>query len=273
MKKLATPFIKLWNWIKETAWIQPVLIVGLVFAVIFSISPLVNWINGLNTTEAETNSYYARFQYSLEGILSANKDDKSSAGKLIQDIQTATGMSDGAEKDRFISEKLPGKKFFLAFVQKQCEACQTAKEGIETLEQNWNRDYYIPTDGLSFKMASIFTDQEVTNNTDETTLAAFDQFLNNYSNFFETSTSNILNTPYYEQGNIDETKLGYFQDADTDNFQTPTLLLIDFTSTGLNGTSELMFSVPGEGGDSGKYGKARTLINCWNGLGDFEYKK
>ena len=46
-KKLATPFVKIWDWIKETAWIQPLLIVGIVFGIIFSISPLVSWIQGI----------------------------------------------------------------------------------------------------------------------------------------------------------------------------------------------------------------------------------
>ena len=37
LKVIATPFVALWRWIKETAWVQPLLIVGCIFAVIFSI--------------------------------------------------------------------------------------------------------------------------------------------------------------------------------------------------------------------------------------------
>ena len=37
LKILDTPFVKLWGWIKDTAWVQPLLIVGCIFGVIFSI--------------------------------------------------------------------------------------------------------------------------------------------------------------------------------------------------------------------------------------------
>ena len=33
LKILATPFIAIWRWIKETAWVQPLLIVGLIFGI------------------------------------------------------------------------------------------------------------------------------------------------------------------------------------------------------------------------------------------------
>jgi thiol-disulfide isomerase/thioredoxin len=273
MKVLATPFIKLWNWIKETAWIQPLLIVGVVFAIIFSISPFVNWIDGLNSTETETNSYYSRFKYSLEGILSSSGNDNSDAGKLMKNILIAIDMQDGTEKDQFISKNLPGKKFFFLFVQESCTSCQEAKEGFETLEQNWNNGYYIPTDGLPFKVATIFADQKVDNDTDNSSLTGFGKFLDNYPDFFDQASANIQDTPYYIQKNIDDTKLSYFESADVDNFQTPTIILMDFTATGMNGASELMFNVANEGSDtSGGTAKARTLIDCWNGVGKFELK-
>ena len=37
LRKIATPFVAIWRWIKETAWVQPLLIVGIIFAIIFSI--------------------------------------------------------------------------------------------------------------------------------------------------------------------------------------------------------------------------------------------
>ena len=40
-------FLGLVNWIKNTAWIQPLLIVGLIFGVIMSIKPFVSWIGGV----------------------------------------------------------------------------------------------------------------------------------------------------------------------------------------------------------------------------------
>src|SRR5574344_2055947 len=134
MSKIFTPFIKLWNWIKETAWIQPLLIVGLVFALVFSISPFVNWINGLNSDESSTVSYFEKYQYSLNGIL-RDDEDKSKAGKLIQNIITATEMAEGDAKAGYVNNKdnMPASKFFLSFVAKECENCRTAKEGFSLL--------------------------------------------------------------------------------------------------------------------------------------------
>ena len=44
LKILATPFIAIWRWIKETAWVQPLLIVGLIFGIIFSIPSITSWV-------------------------------------------------------------------------------------------------------------------------------------------------------------------------------------------------------------------------------------
>ena len=37
MKAISATFARFWRWIRETAWVQPLLIVGSLFAVIFSI--------------------------------------------------------------------------------------------------------------------------------------------------------------------------------------------------------------------------------------------
>lgn len=48
LKVIGTPFIKLWTWIKETAWVQPLLIVGIIFAIIFSIPSITSWVQSWN---------------------------------------------------------------------------------------------------------------------------------------------------------------------------------------------------------------------------------
>ena len=35
-------FKKIWEWIKSTAWVQPLLIVAIIFGVIFSINTITN---------------------------------------------------------------------------------------------------------------------------------------------------------------------------------------------------------------------------------------
>lgn len=267
LKKLATPFVKFWNWIKETAWIQPLLIVGIVFGLIFSLSPIISWAQNLSSSSNEAVSYYNRFKYSLNGIF--NDEDTSKAGKLIKDISHASNLT-GDEQENYVKANLPQEKFFLSFVSEECSGCVDAKEGFTALQNNWKDGYYKPADNLDYKMVTIFTDEEV--DEDTTKESGFDKLLEIYSDFFENGAANIQDTPYYIDGNISDTNLGYFQDADKENFQTPTILLIDFSETGRDGVSELMFGVAGENGEAGSHAKARTLINCWNGTGDFEIK-
>lgn len=284
MNILATPFVKLWRWIKETAWIQPLLIVGIIFGIIFSIQPFVNWIKGLNSDESATNSYYQRYQKSLEGILGSDylTKDNSEAGKFMTNLISAQNAEQGSQAQKEAIAKLPSDKFFLTFVQESCSGCQEAKLGFKTLEDNWNKGYYIPKDvdgnelpDQKFSMVTIYCDEDVTNDTDDSKLTGFGRFLDLYSGlgFFEAAAARIENeSEYYLQKFVDKTKLGYFRDADVANFQTPTIVLIDFTDTGSNGATEILFNVANEGGTNTDQAKARTLIDCWNRQGDFALK-
>ncbi len=59
-KAIGRFFKGIWDWIKSTAWVQPLLIVVIVFAVIFSFSsssPLMKWIKGLSNTDT-TGEFY-----------------------------------------------------------------------------------------------------------------------------------------------------------------------------------------------------------------------
>lgn len=50
-------FVSIWNWIKNTAWVQPLLIVALIFGVIFSIQPISNAIKAAQQSTKELNFY------------------------------------------------------------------------------------------------------------------------------------------------------------------------------------------------------------------------
>ena len=50
-------FKKIWEWIKSTAWVQPLIIVAIIFGVIFSINPITNAIK--EAVEADdTGEFY-----------------------------------------------------------------------------------------------------------------------------------------------------------------------------------------------------------------------
>ena len=40
LKAIGAFFARIWRWIKETAWVQPLLIVGAIFAIIFAFEPV-----------------------------------------------------------------------------------------------------------------------------------------------------------------------------------------------------------------------------------------
>ena len=67
LKVIGTPFIKLWTWIKETAWVQPLLIVGIIFAVIFSIPSITSWVQSWNFG-SDTYTFLQNKKLSLEGM-------------------------------------------------------------------------------------------------------------------------------------------------------------------------------------------------------------
>lgn len=66
-------FINIWQWFKETAWIQVLLIVGLIIGIVMSITPLVGWISGLVEKSKESTFYkdnkitYSNLQTKNEG--------------------------------------------------------------------------------------------------------------------------------------------------------------------------------------------------------------
>ena len=271
--KIFSPFIKLWNWIKETAWIQPLLIVGIVFGIIFSISPIVKACSTEDTEKEYT--FYADREQSLENVFT--DVDNCEAANLLTNIYNAELLSedkgyDAAETQEAI-DKLPAKKFFLMFYSKDCDSCRNSSEAFEYLFDNWGEGYFKTktTAQEKFEMYTINTLQEVKNKEDKDEVA-FPELLENVPEFFENAGAEVRNSPYYINGKIDNTNLTNFSEANQDAFPVPSLLLIDFTSAEARGYQQLTFTIPGKNGDTGAASKAMTLMDCWNGAEDFGYK-
>lgn len=51
-------FKKIWEWIRQTAWVQPLLIVGIIFGLIFSINPIINAIQSAVNASNDGEFYY-----------------------------------------------------------------------------------------------------------------------------------------------------------------------------------------------------------------------
>jgi hypothetical protein len=86
LKAIGAFFARIWRWIKETAWIQPLLIVGAIFAVIFSIPYFSSWISSLGIG---SENYYSVHKRSLEGELKEGETgarEASQADKITKSI-------------------------------------------------------------------------------------------------------------------------------------------------------------------------------------------
>lgn len=253
LKAIGAFFVRIWRWIKETAWVQPLLIVGIIFAVIFSIPSIVNGITSLNESLSSSEAYYHKFQESLVDGAQSNAD------KLTDNIL------DMAKNPS--AESKYGDKFFLMFVSEDCTSCKEAKNGFSTLESHFG-DSLQPKDKKPFKMYTIFTDEVTSDTTTKET--AFVQYMDRNSTFFEEAAGDGYQTDYYLNGKITDADLKTVESVDPDNFLTPTIMLIDYENQEETGgtISEIMFGVTGDN----DWQKANVLLDCWNHEGDFKAK-
>lgn len=103
-KAIGSFFAKIWNWIKETAWIQPLLVVGIIFGIIFSIPSISKGIKDLSENSGKY-SFINKNDISAEDFLKYEEE-----GKLTSAY---------------------GDKFLLILVGEDCNACTTAEKGIK----------------------------------------------------------------------------------------------------------------------------------------------
>lgn len=263
-------FKKIWDWIKQTAWIQPLLIVGLIFGVIFSIPSIVSAAKKGKEAKNRYQAYYESFQISLE--IEKGKE-VSKADRFLTGLEKV--MLGSETVDTFKSEFPEAKdKFFLSFVAQECEKCKEARGGFEVLEDKLgDKDkVFVAEDGYDFNMITIFADEPTSETDDDST--AFVKFLDRHQNFFSEVGSRAWDTPYcYANQKLNEADLVALETADPDDFLTPTIMLVELNEKSLKltgsdaGVTEVMFGITGVGDDD--YDKAKLLLDCWNHEGDF----
>ncbi|MCR5491651.1 MAG: hypothetical protein K6F32_05955 [Bacilli bacterium] len=282
LKAIGGLFTRLWRWIKETAWVQPLLIVGGIFAVIFSIPRITEWVQSMGIGSA--SAYYSSYKVKLEGELKGATID-SDADKLTEALwensnlnNSPTAVSnDWASYQGVLSASgvtaTYGEKFFLVYVSDDCSTCDTIQPAFKALQDDWNYRF-TPSDGGTFKMYTIFTDDTSTNDDDydlESEQHAFVRYLDKFNeNGYWSEIGGRLTdeAPYKENMSIGDSDYTYLADGDHDGFATPTILLVDFSKeafeAGRPGVSEVLFGVSG----SDKFEKASLLLKMWNHCDD-----
>lgn len=250
-------FVRIGRWIKDTAWIQPLLIVGVIFGVIFSIPSIVKGIESINEKRNSAHTYYNKFLVSLK------KAEDSEAQKLFDKIYNTENNTDGpkfGDKD--------AKKFFIVFTSETCEVCNQAKEGFEELSK-YKADQF---KGAKFNMKTIDIGEDTDNDwkdSNSSAKSAWEAFLDRNILYFEGFASAAQESNYYLNGKISDKEIEErIQSADASKFVTPTIMLVDFTE-GNNGVTSVFFSYQGDTAAK----KAAFFLSAWNYTGDFAPSK
>ena len=259
-------FARIGRWIKDTAWIQPLLIVGGIFAIIFSIPYLTKWVKSWFNDDSAAQKYYSNKKLSLKN---ADKDHGSETDELFSYFKSYSDSDEaGIEKGK----KKFGDKFFVALVQEDCANCDERYGGFKTLEENWGKGSFDNVDG-NFKLYTIYVD---TKNDDGDNL--FEEVYDRpeVTGMIEEAFSYMsgdtgVDHPYAD--NIGS-KTSYVNNLENlsnrEEISTPTIFLIDMTDnapewTSTYGVREILFSFDGTNGTD-DFAKARTLRNAWTNV-------
>ena len=254
-------FARIGRWIKETAWIQPLLIVGGIFAIIFSIPYLTKWVKSWFKDESAAEKYYSSKKLSLK-----NAEDGKSEVDVLFNYLTAEGDQEKIETGK----KKFGEKFFFAIVQESCSACNDRYGAFKTLEDQWGKGSFEELKGQGeFKLFTIYADSK---NDDGDNLFEKVYERDDVGAFFENTTDymsgNHADHPYYINGKESAYETNLKNLDNREEITTPAVFLIDFTEEGRrdwttpNGVREVLFTFDGTDG-SDDYAKARTLRNAW----------
>lgn len=292
LKIIATPFIRIGRWIKETAWVQPLLIVGCIFAVIFSIPYIVRGIQNLSSGEDDNMAYYNDRKISMLGAYNREGDAYDfltsfeevsiafTSYQMNHENEEYNSSEDMAVIDDFVDTY--GEKFFFVLSKDDCDACDALSSAFQYLEDN-SSTYSVT--GLDVK--TIITDEDMGDEADEyKNTSAFEELYNSTSGAFDQFYSAGYYGSYYSANISDvsgyRTNLDTLHAEDINNMQVPLLVLIDlsknydeannfveFNNKSLYAASQVLFSVDGD--TDGE--KSIQLANCWNYTGDlFSYR-
>lgn len=256
-------FARIGRWIKETAWIQPLLIVGAIFAVIFAIPHIIDGVKGWFDESDAANKYFAKYQLSLE-----NADQGKGESEVDEFFTYLQDRDENTIKSKY------GERFFVAFVQEESSTCKDLYGGLKTFQDKWadKKDGEFKKLDGEFKLITIYTDTKSEN---DDTVNLFNEVWSNHIELFEEfGRGGYLETTFYAK-NKNLTTDNYINsfvgssDTKTCPMSAPLVMYFDFSAKNpftvakavqrVVGLSDVVFSVEG----SSDLEKARTLRDCW----------
>lgn len=261
-------FAKIGRWIANTAWIQPLLIVGGIFGIIFSIPYIKQGIEGL---QVDSTDY--KYLYYSEHSLDLKEGGR--ADKLLGYLDQYDSSIENIRSEF-------GSKFFLTFAKKDCPYCKDAVAGYQNLASNfskWKLDH-------SFKLYTILVDK-----TDSEGEYLAKKILDKNNGLFETLAAEYgeSNPDYPLFINVPEKKSEMVQkicafpeqtQSTGEGMETPTTFLIDLDGAAnnysVNGITQIFFNYTDFISENiNSSSKGALLRDAWSyqGIFDPEYKK
>ena len=233
-------FARIWRWIAETAWIQPLLIVGLIFGVVFSIPSISSWISNLSKSQ----NNYAFYN-----------DNTVSTSDLLK----------YAEADDFspLYDNDEDQHFLLVFIKKGCDSCETDEEAFKLFSKKWN-------DGKGDKKAPSvkFVYSDFDKDDDSTKATSYNAFVEKMD-LFDTAIAYYLDT----RDTYGESVVTYSDEyiksmEDVIDPKAPTPMIVSFVGNDID--EVIMGLSPTTKGDDEK--RMEYLRNFYYHQGDFELK-
>ena len=291
LRAIGNFFVKIWKWIVKTAWIQPLLIVGLLFGIIFSIPPIVDAIKN-KTDNTNPLEFLEKYSAKWDGINNGAAKD-SEVEKLVDQVRIAIENGSGEIGGGY------SQKFFLTFSQTGCGGCADLSKAMNKLSDEWNKSFKPENTGESFKLYNIEADYELEDPKEENfntlgvankDLWAFNTLMTIDSGLvelIEVASERGESSAFYLNGGV--TNKGAFETSisemilstgggsDITAFKTPVILLMDFTEEGREisggtGVREVFFGVQMARGldkTNTDVAHAQFLLNAWNSAKEF----
>lgn len=289
-------FARIGKWIRDTAWVQPLLIVGGIFALIFAIKPTVNWVQSWFSSGNAVEKYYKSKKLSWDNA-------GTETGSKVEHLFEYMMDPDGKYKNEF------SEKFFVLFYVDGCEGCIANYDGFNYLETHigqtefseaqlqadLDKRDYDNNDALyesalkASKTLTIYTvdcgELDTRDATETKHKTYFEKYIYGSSKdssligqafFSYLVEEQEYTTPYLDSiaveqdgdGNKLLAKKWAFQEetSETTGFYDPTCLLYEKSYRGQKleyNVSEVMFDFQGETGSGSASDKGRTVWNCW----------
>lgn len=258
LRAIGAFFAKIGRWIANTAWIQPLLIVGGIFGIIFSI-PYIK--QGIENAQKDTTDHdYAYYQGKALNLEIGKKADK-----LLGYLEN--------EEFELINKEF-GKKFFLTFVKKDCAYCKEAVEGYKYLEANY-KSLDITSKPTIY---SILVDKKDSNDKylAQKLFDIHNDFFTNLAGDYGEDDRYVLYKNVASKKSDYQSKIKSLPEActaDGEGIETPLTLMYDYEAYELgkfstSGVTAVLFNyvdlVSETQTVTNKFTKATVLRDCWN---------